>query len=74
MSDKQFESKLKTLHFSLQKHKKLLLETEDEYKRRYGVYPSEIDDDTWIDAFHYGNCPLPSLKEIDDSAKLHLYL
>lgn len=28
---------------------------EDEYERRYGVDPSNADDDQWIDAMHGGN-------------------
>lgn len=39
----------------LDEYKKALEVIETEYERRFGVNPSDIDDDFWIDTFHYGN-------------------
>ncbi len=51
-------------------YKKLLIEAEEEYKRRFGNYPGEVDDDWWIDTLHYciGNT---DLDQIIEHANLH---
>lgn len=36
---------------------------EEEYERRFGHNPSDVDDDSWIDVFHYGPSPLQT--EVD---------
>jgi len=41
---------------------------EEEYKNRYGVYPSDVDDDWWIDTVHYGRGGY-DLDKIKQSAK-----
>jgi hypothetical protein len=51
MTDKAFEKLLCRLNSTHSKYLKLLKEAEDEYKRRFGNYPAEVDDDWWIDSF-----------------------
>ena len=43
----------------------LLNKAEEEYKRRFGHYPSEVDDDWWIDSFHQ----TLSGSKVDDAIK-----
>ena len=38
----------------------------------YGQYPSDIDDDFFIDAFDYCQCDLPTLNQVHESATLFL--
>ena len=40
---------------------------ENEYERRYGNNPSEVDDDFWIDALHYGQGDI-NLEKIKERA------
>lgn len=52
MTDKSFAKLLFRVDKSHSRYLKLLNEAEEEYKRRFGNYPSEVDDDWWIDSFH----------------------
>ena len=52
MNDSTFTRKLKTLVNVQNRACKLLIECEEEYERRYGSNPSDVDDDRWIDNFH----------------------
>lgn len=54
MNNSKFQSKLTSLAKANLKYKNLLNECEDEYHRRFGFYPSEVDDDAWIDTYHVG--------------------
>lgn len=54
MTDKQFNSLLVRLSKANDRYRTLLDEAEEEFKKRYGFYPSEIDYDSWIDCFHIG--------------------
>lgn len=51
MTDKQWQKELNALTSAHSKYLKLLKKAEDEYLRRFGHYPSEVDDDFWIDSF-----------------------
>jgi hypothetical protein len=67
MKDSEFQRKLNRLHAANSKYKKLLFECEEEYFARFGCYPSDQDDDSWIDAFHVNELPL-TVKEVTESA------
>lgn len=54
MTDSQFQKALDRLSMAKLKYHKLLAEAEDEVVRRYGVHPSDCDNDLWIDNFHVG--------------------
>jgi hypothetical protein len=70
MTDKQWESLIKKTIQAFRNHQQNLKLAEDEYVRRYGEHPSEVDDDFWIDIMHYGNgsCDMKGIKE---SAEWH---
>lgn len=52
-------------------HLRLLKMAEEEYKKRYGHYPSEVDDDWWIDTLHYcrGDVNLINIKKAAEMRK-----
>lgn len=54
MNDSRFQQRLNALAKANQKYKALLDECEQEYFDRFGFYPSDFDDDDWIDCFHVG--------------------
>lgn len=54
MTDSQFTKLLQRAAKAQNKAGDLLKQCESEYERRYGENPSDIDDDMWIDAMHYG--------------------
>lgn len=59
MTDAEWKREMKKCHKALSRYKAILRTIEDEYERRFGVHPSEIDDDNWIDTFHaYPDSPL----------------
>jgi len=70
MTDKQW---VKIIDKSV-KHLKiafsLRVTAEEEYVKRYGNHPSEIDDDWWIDTLHYAR-GTTDLSKIIESAELH---
>lgn len=72
MTDKQFTALMKKTQEAGLKHKKLLAELEEEYFNRYGQYPSDVDDDFFIDAFDYCQGDLPTLEHVHNSATLFL--
>jgi hypothetical protein len=65
MTDKQWQSVINKCRSAGDEHLRLLKIAEDEYVRRYGQHPSEVDDDWWIDALHQckGNTDLQKIKE-----------
>lgn len=72
MTDKDFAAlMIKTQKAGL-KHKKLLKELEEEYYVRYGQYPSDVDDDFFIEAFHYCQGELPTLEDVHENTTLFL--
>ena len=70
MNDKQFQKILDTLTDAHRNYLDLLKLAEDEIIRRYGIHPSEIDNDQWIDTYHQG-CGHMTVKQLDESMKLH---
>ncbi len=51
------------------KYMALLSEIEDEYERRYNHHPSDVDNDSWIDSFHYGTSSM-TVKQVEESVEL----
>lgn len=72
MTDKQFTALMRKTQDAGLKHKKLFSKLEEEYFKRYGQYPSDVDDDFFIDAFDYCQGELPTLEQVHDSATLFL--
>lgn len=71
MTDKQFQKILDTLTDAHRNYLDLLKLAEDEIVRRYGVHPSEIDNDEWIDSYHQGLGHM-TIKQLDESMNLHM--
>jgi len=70
MTDKQFQKILDTLTDAHRNYLDLLKLAENEIVIRYGVHPSDIDNDQWIDSYHQG-CGHMTVKQLDESMKLH---
>lgn len=70
MTDKQWQKIIMQCQEAGKLHLDLLKIAEDEYEKRYGVSPSEVDDDWWIDSLHYCKGST-DLKLIQESAELH---
>jgi hypothetical protein len=70
MTDKQFQTVLDKLTVAHRNYLAYLEAAENEIIRRYGVHPSDIDNDQWIDSYHQG-CGHMTVKQVDDSMKLH---
>lgn len=71
MTDKQFQKELNKLAIKNAKYKHQLNLVEEEIKRRYGKYPSEVDCDSFIDAFHVGCAPM-RVNQIDEDMNMHI--
>lgn len=71
MTDRQFQKILDTLTDAHRNYLDLLKLAEDEIIRRYGVHPSEIDNDEWIDSYHQGLGHM-TIKQLDESMDLHM--
>ena len=54
MTNGKFQNLLDRLGCANNKYKKLLIQAENEYESRYGINPSDNNDDFWIDTFHIG--------------------
>lgn len=52
-------------------HRALLQRLEEEYEKRYGYDPSSVDDDFFIDTFHYASGGKITVKQMDENAELH---
>jgi hypothetical protein len=52
MNDNQFQKALDKATKKLNEYHSALKIVENEYQRRFGVHPSDIDDDDWIDSMH----------------------
>lgn len=68
LTDIQFNKLLRKLGLANETYKNLLFQAEEEIKERYGVYPSAIDLDSWIDAYHVGTGEM-SAQEVDEIIK-----
>jgi len=60
VTDKEYNKLLLKLSKANDKYKNLLFLAEEEFKNRYGSYPSDIDFDYWIDTYHIGTGLLTS--------------
>ena len=54
MTDKKWHKIIIKCKAACDEHKRLLEIAEEEYFKRYGHAPSDVDDDWWIDTLHYG--------------------
>jgi hypothetical protein len=69
MTDKQWESVIDKCRKKHSEYKKLLQIAEDEYLKRYGFNPSDVDDNLWIDLLHYSHPKKINIDEIKKSAE-----
>ena len=71
MTDKKWQEVIDKCRAMGDEHKRLLLIAEDEYQRRYGHKPSDVDDDWWIDSLHYctGDTDLKGIKKSAEMRK-----
>jgi hypothetical protein len=51
MDDNKFQELLNDVTKAHREYASLLAKAEKEYKRRFGSFPSDWDDDFWIDSF-----------------------
>ena len=70
MTDIEFIEKIRLSMIYAQKHASLISEIDREYFRRYGAYPSDVDDDFWIDTVHLGHGSIPTIEQIRENAEL----
>ncbi len=54
MTDKKWHEIIIKCKAACDEHLRLLKIAEEEYFKRYGNAPSELNDDWWIDTLHYG--------------------
>ena len=73
MTDKKWQDLISKCRAAGDQHQELLREAENEYKRRYGNFPSEVNDDWWIDGLHYCSGSV-DLKAIKTHAKLNQHV
>ncbi len=70
MTNTEYRKLLMRLTKANRKYKTLLAEAEEEYKRRFGDFPSEVDDDAWIDGFHATDSGL-SFSDVIENGELN---
>ena len=70
MTDSAFQKLLLRLAKANAKYKELLEQAEEEYNDRYGCFPSDHDNDQWIDSFCTGTGYM-TVEEVKSSAKTH---
>ncbi len=70
MTDKEFGKLLTRLSISHTAYLNALMLAEKEYKIRFGNYPSEVDDDFWIDSFCVNNSSA-SIEDVIKNAEIH---
>ena len=71
MTDKKLQKLMDETYKLCIQHKNKLEELEKEYERRFGHDPSIVDDDYFIDTFHYGSGGSITVEKMTESAKLH---
>ena len=54
MTDKKWHEIIIKCKAACDEHLRLLKIAEEEYYKRYGNSPSDVNDDWWIDTLHYG--------------------
>lgn len=70
MTDKAWEIVIKSAVSTFTSYLEFLRIAEEEYERRYGHSPSEVDDDWWIDLLHQGQGRV-DIKQIKENAEMH---
>lgn len=55
-----------------QEHYRLLMQLEAEYKNRFGVFPSDVNDAFFIDTFHQTRSSGCTVEEMTNNAKLFI--
>ena len=70
MTNKSYNKLLLKLASANRRYKKLLEQAEEEFKKRYGNYPSDIDFDSWIDSYHTGTGYI-SAEDIEEEMKFN---
>jgi len=70
MTDEKFLATIKDCIKAFGVYKGILEIAEKEYERRYKDHPSDVDNDYWIDAMHYGQGDIPSIAELMKSVKI----
>lgn len=55
MTDREWKRLIERASTAARLHADLVQQAEEEYERRYGVKPADVDDDFWIDTVHYGS-------------------
>ena len=70
MTDSNWQKKINDCVKLITAHKIILRECEQEYERHFGINPSDIDDNWWIDTLHCGNGST-DLNKIIESAEMH---
>lgn len=73
LTDKQWFKAIANARKFYEMYKRHLDNAEQEYKRRYGRLPSEVDDDWWIEALHQGQGEI-SIEIIKEHAEAKNYL
>ena len=68
MTDSKFQDLLDRYSKAVNACEKARIAAEDEYKRRYGFYPADADDDTWIDKFQCGETGKVTVEEVNKGA------
>ncbi len=71
MTDTALQTLMDKTSEALRVYKILLKQLEGEYENRIGYHPSDIDDDYFIDEFHYGNGNTTTVKKMLEEANLH---
>lgn len=61
MTNELFQILIDRTHLLKEDYFDLLKKTEEEYEKRYGNNPSDIDDDSWIDSMHQPGCDPPTV-------------
>lgn len=74
MTDSTFQILLNELSDAHSKYLNLLGKASDEYKKRFGYYPGDIDDDNWIDTYEANGGGRATVKQITENALIHIKL
>jgi len=73
VTDSTFQRHLNQLAAAKDRYLMELQECENEYKQRFGFFPSDIDDDYWIDAFHSSGWAASSRLSVEQVTKRAKY-
>lgn len=71
MTDKQILRLAQKAHKLVNKAHEAIKLADSAYEKRFGTTPSDIDNDGWIDAVHYGQGYYHEAQEIIDDHNLY---